>query len=256
MGRPAAADPVLFEAAAAAGVVAADAAPRRDRCRRVTDRLERLVNLTATLLATRRPITLDELAERLEPPYPAELAARRRQFERDKDTLRGLGIQITVEPIGLGGELGYRIRPADYYLPDPGLTQEERAGAARRGDRRSPRGWRRPRGAAQARRDRGNSRTRTARRGRGHARARSALRRRRAPQRAQVHVPRRDPRGSSRTASSCAGATGTSSGTTSIATPPRLPRRPDRRGSRGGRAPDVRAAARRRPRRRSCATTR
>jgi proteasome accessory factor B len=93
----------------------------------MTDRLERLVNLTATLLATRRPLSLEELAERFEPPYPEEKAARRRQFERDKETLRDLGIPITVEPIGLGSEQGYRIRPEDYYLPDPGLTPEERA---------------------------------------------------------------------------------------------------------------------------------
>ena len=93
----------------------------------MTDRLERLVNLTATLLATRRPLTLDQLAERFEPPYPADKAARRRQFERDKETLRDLGIPITVEPLDLGGEQGYRIRPEDYYLPDPGLTPEERA---------------------------------------------------------------------------------------------------------------------------------
>jgi predicted DNA-binding transcriptional regulator YafY len=93
----------------------------------VTDRLERLVNLTATLLATRRPLSLEELAERFEPPYPEDKAARRRQFERDKETLRDLGIPVTVEPIGLGGEQGYRIRPEDYYLPDPGLTPEERA---------------------------------------------------------------------------------------------------------------------------------
>jgi predicted DNA-binding transcriptional regulator YafY len=92
----------------------------------VTDRLERLVNLTATLLATRKPLTLDQLAERFEPPYPEDKAARRRQFERDKETLRDLGIPITVEPLDLGGEQGYRIRPEDYYLPDPELTPEER----------------------------------------------------------------------------------------------------------------------------------
>jgi hypothetical protein len=50
----------------------------------VSERLERLINLTATLLATHRPLTLDELAERLEPGYPDDLTARLRQFERDK----------------------------------------------------------------------------------------------------------------------------------------------------------------------------
>jgi predicted DNA-binding transcriptional regulator YafY len=94
----------------------------------VTDRVERLVNLTATLLDTRRPLSLEELAERLEPTYPTEKSARRRAFERDKETLRDLGVPVTVETIdGLGGEPGYRIRPEDYYLPDLGLTADERA---------------------------------------------------------------------------------------------------------------------------------
>jgi predicted DNA-binding transcriptional regulator YafY len=94
----------------------------------VTDRLERLLNLTATLLDTRRPLTLEEISDRLEPSYPEELSARRRAFERDKETLRELGIPIVVVPVdALAGESGYRIRPEDYYLPDPSLTQEERA---------------------------------------------------------------------------------------------------------------------------------
>lgn len=94
----------------------------------MSERLERLVNLTATLLDTRRPLSLDELAERLEPSYPKELAARRRAFERDKETLRELGVPIVTQVIeGTGGEVGYRIPADEYYLPDPGLTPEERA---------------------------------------------------------------------------------------------------------------------------------
>ena len=93
-----------------------------------TGRLERLVNLTATLLDTRRPLTLEELSERLEPSYPAEKVARRRAFERDKETLRSLGVPILTVPVDpLTNELGYRIRPADYYLADPGLTAQEQA---------------------------------------------------------------------------------------------------------------------------------
>jgi proteasome accessory factor B len=95
--------------------------------RLVSERLERLVNLTATLLDTRRPLSLEELAARLEPSYPEDKVARRRAFERDKETLRDLGVPLTTEPIdGLSNETGYRIRPADYYLPDPGLSTEER----------------------------------------------------------------------------------------------------------------------------------
>jgi predicted DNA-binding transcriptional regulator YafY len=94
----------------------------------VSDRLERLVNLTATLLDTRRPLTLVELSERLEPSYPADKVARRRAFERDKETLRNLGVPIQTEPVdALTNELGYRIRPDDYYLADPGLTDPEQA---------------------------------------------------------------------------------------------------------------------------------
>jgi predicted DNA-binding transcriptional regulator YafY len=94
----------------------------------MADRLERLLNLTATLLDTRRPLTLDEVAERVSPSYPEELASRRRQFERDKETLRELGIEISVEMLDHlgGGEVGYRIRPDRYYLPELDLTDEER----------------------------------------------------------------------------------------------------------------------------------
>jgi predicted DNA-binding transcriptional regulator YafY len=94
----------------------------------VTDRVERLLNLTATLLDARRPLSLEEIADRLEPAYPSEKSAQRRAFERDKETLRDLGVPISVETIdGLGAEQGYRIRPEEYYLPDLGLTPEERA---------------------------------------------------------------------------------------------------------------------------------
>jgi predicted DNA-binding transcriptional regulator YafY len=94
----------------------------------VSERLERLVNLTATLLDTRRPLTLDELADRLEPAYPDEKTARRRAFERDKETMRELGIPISVESVdAFGGETGYCIHPGDYYLPDLDLSTDERA---------------------------------------------------------------------------------------------------------------------------------
>jgi predicted DNA-binding transcriptional regulator YafY len=94
----------------------------------VADRLERLVNLTATLLDTRRPLTLDELSERVEPRYPEDKTSRRRQFERDKETLRELGVPIRVETVdGFGAEQAYRIHPDDYYLPELSLTEPELA---------------------------------------------------------------------------------------------------------------------------------
>jgi predicted DNA-binding transcriptional regulator YafY len=94
----------------------------------MADRLERLLNLTATLLDTRRALTLDELADRMEPRYPDDKTARRRQFERDKETLRELGIPISVIAAdGFGSDQAYRIDPGDYYLPELSLTDAELA---------------------------------------------------------------------------------------------------------------------------------
>jgi proteasome accessory factor B len=91
----------------------------------VTDRLERLTNLVATLLDTRRPLTLEEIVD-LVPGYPDDKLSYRRQFERDKDTLRGIGIPVRLESVDeLGPEQGYRIPPDEYYLPSLDLTADE-----------------------------------------------------------------------------------------------------------------------------------
>jgi proteasome accessory factor B len=92
------------------------------------DKLERLLNLTATLLEANRPLTSEELRERV-PGYPDERESFRRQFERDKDDLREMGIPIRLETVaGTHPPVeGYRVDSTDYYLPDPGLTPEELA---------------------------------------------------------------------------------------------------------------------------------
>ena len=93
----------------------------------MTDRLERLTNLVATLLDTRRPITLEEIVEMV-PGYPDDKMSYRRQFERDKETLRGIGIPVRLEAVdSFGPEQGYRILPDEYYLPSLDLTPEEQA---------------------------------------------------------------------------------------------------------------------------------
>ena len=126
MGRPAAADPALFQAAAAGG---RRSRPHADGLDGVADRLERLVNLTATLLDTRRPLTLDELSERVEPRYPEEQgrpapAVRARQG----DAARARHARSRVETVdGFGAEQAYRIHPDDYYLPELALTEPELA---------------------------------------------------------------------------------------------------------------------------------
>lgn len=91
-------------------------------------KLERLLNLTAALLETERPLAAEELRERIE-GYPEANASFRRAFERDKDDLREMGIPISLEPVA-GSDPpveGYRIRKDDYYLPDPGLEPDELA---------------------------------------------------------------------------------------------------------------------------------
>ncbi len=91
-------------------------------------KLERLLNLTAALLDTRRPLTVEEIG-RLIPGYPDDPASFRRTFERDKDDLREMGISVdVVYPNGTdNSRAGYLIDPMRYYLPDPGLEPDELA---------------------------------------------------------------------------------------------------------------------------------
>jgi proteasome accessory factor B len=89
-------------------------------------RVERVLNLLALLLDTRVALTREEIVREVS-GYPPQISAYRRAFERDKEVLRGMGVPITMEQVGDVGELGYRVRPDDYYLPDLGLTGEETA---------------------------------------------------------------------------------------------------------------------------------
>ena len=91
-------------------------------------RLERLINLVAALLESSVPLTADELRQRV-PGYAAEKSAFRRAFERDKETLREMGVPVVVEPVEAAepGVLGYRIPKEHYYLADPGRAADELA---------------------------------------------------------------------------------------------------------------------------------
>lgn len=92
----------------------------------MADRLERLTNLVAVLLETRRPLTLEEIVERV-PGYPTDRESCRRQFERDKSTLREIGVPISLEALhAFDQETGYRIPREDYELPPLDLTEDER----------------------------------------------------------------------------------------------------------------------------------
>jgi proteasome accessory factor B len=90
------------------------------------DRLERVTDLLLVLLDTPQPLSLREIAD-LVPGYPETHGARRQAFERDKRLLRDEGIPVLVEPIGGEDQLGYRVDPDAYFLPDLGLEPEEQA---------------------------------------------------------------------------------------------------------------------------------
>ncbi len=91
-------------------------------------KLERLLNLTALLLETVRPLTIEEIGRSV-PGYPEDPASFRRAFERDKDDIRELGIPLRLVQLSAtdATHLGYTIEPDDYYLTDPGLEPDELA---------------------------------------------------------------------------------------------------------------------------------
>lgn len=91
--------------------------------------LERVTNLLALLLSTRRPLTFEDIRQELAGQYPENLAAARAAFERDKAILRDEGIPIESEVLGgdRAGSTGYRIHKSAYELGDIGLTAEETA---------------------------------------------------------------------------------------------------------------------------------
>ena len=93
----------------------------------MTDPLERLTNLVALLLETRRPLTLEEITHELRGQYPVRDPARRTAFERDKRQLRDEGVPLeqTVLSGDRAGATGYWIDRSRYSLPDLGLTDDE-----------------------------------------------------------------------------------------------------------------------------------
>ncbi len=78
---------------------------------------ERLVNLAIALLATKRYITKSEIFRTVD-GYEGNDESKERMFERDKDDLRNLGIEIevgTFDPL-FEDESGYRIKPENYQF--------------------------------------------------------------------------------------------------------------------------------------------
>jgi proteasome accessory factor B len=83
----------------------------------VSRKTERLVNLTIALLATKRYLTKSEIFRTVD-GYEGSDDSKERMFERDKDDLRNLGIEIEVgsfDPL-FEDESGYRIKPENYQF--------------------------------------------------------------------------------------------------------------------------------------------
>ncbi|PZG11131.1 helix-turn-helix transcriptional regulator [Nonomuraea aridisoli] len=88
---------------------------------------ERLLNLVICLLATRRPLSAEQIRQAV-PGYDRDGdEAFQRMFERDKNELREIGIPIDVVRDPWEDEPGYRIERESYELPEITLEPDEAA---------------------------------------------------------------------------------------------------------------------------------
>ena len=87
---------------------------------------ERLVNLVIALLATKRSLTKAEIFRTIE-GYEGTDESMERMFERDKDELRSLGIEIEVSGIDplFEDEQGYKIKPENFAMDSKGYSASE-----------------------------------------------------------------------------------------------------------------------------------
>lgn len=90
------------------------------------DKAERLINLTMALLETRRPLGKEEIFANVA-GYSGTSEAMERMFERDKDDLRDLNIEILVEAKDkyFDDEVGYRIAKVNFEMPTADFTSSE-----------------------------------------------------------------------------------------------------------------------------------
>lgn len=87
---------------------------------------ERLINLTLALLASKRYLSKAEILRNI-PGYEGSPETKDRMFERDKDDLRSLGIQIDVnnfDPL-FEDEQGYLIKSDSFQFAENEFTKEE-----------------------------------------------------------------------------------------------------------------------------------
>ena len=91
-----------------------------------SEKNERLVNLTIALLATKKFLTKAQIFTAVA-GYEGSSEATDRMFERDKEELRALGIEIEMKNIDplFDDEIGYRISPERYRFNLGELNTEE-----------------------------------------------------------------------------------------------------------------------------------
>ncbi|HET7550114.1 MAG TPA: WYL domain-containing protein [Gemmatimonadaceae bacterium] len=83
------------------------------------EKVQRWMDLLASLLVHRYPATFEELAKDV-PAYAdgkKSKATLMRMFERDKDELRAFGVPIETATLDDGEPGAYRLRMRDFYLP-------------------------------------------------------------------------------------------------------------------------------------------
>lgn len=103
-------------------------------------KIQRLVDLMATLLAHRFPRTFLEIAKDV-PAYAAgtgdskQHASIKRTFERDKKELKQLGVPLETHGDEGSEEVAYRIQQRDFYLPYLSVTTPRGASKPRKVDR-------------------------------------------------------------------------------------------------------------------------
>ena len=91
-----------------------------------SEKNERLINLTIALLATKKYLTKAQIFQAV-PGYEGSSEATDRMFERDKEELRALGIEIEMKSVDpfFEDEIGYRISPERYKFDLGSFTSEE-----------------------------------------------------------------------------------------------------------------------------------
>jgi len=100
-------------------------------------KIQRWIDLLATLLAHRYPVTLEDVVAGV-PAYQngnQKKETRRRMFERDKDELRRFGILIRTVEDREGGPDGYQLLAREFYLPYLSLMVNGRPSKPRRLDK-------------------------------------------------------------------------------------------------------------------------